>query len=141
MLSKEAKKTDWILYPESHITDTKNELFKPDLIFVKEHRAYVVDMTVRFEDNTSTLADAAKEKVEKYQHLHKEIQDLTNATEVNFVGFPLGTQGKWYSKNYELLSVLGLSKSRQERTAWPKPPEHFSPLWTFANKSCTIIVT
>lgn len=74
-------------------------------------------MTVRYEYNISTLKNAAKEKVEKYEHLHKEIQELTNATEINFIGFPLGARGKWFSKNFELLSALGLSKSRQMRTA------------------------
>ncbi|KAJ7410733.1 hypothetical protein WISP_106536 [Willisornis vidua] len=127
MLSKEGKKKDWVAYLEPHIRDSKNKLFKPDLIFVKEHRAYVVDVMVRFEHNTSTLADSTKEKVEKYQHPHKKIQDLTNAAEVNFVGFQLGARGKWYNKNYKLLSALGLSKSRQGQPGlWP--PEHFSHL-------------
>lgn len=33
------------------------------------------------------------------------------------MGFPLGAWGKWYEGNVELLSTLGLSKSRQAMVA------------------------
>ncbi|KFW88294.1 hypothetical protein N305_00167, partial [Manacus vitellinus] len=117
MLSEQAKKADWAVFQEPNIRDDNNELYKPDLIFVKDDKAYVVDVTVRYEHSKKNLEIAAKEKAKKYQHLEKQIQDLTNATKVSFFGFPVGARGKWYDKNFELLSALGLSKSRQEKTA------------------------
>jgi len=57
------------------------------------------------------LADAATEKVKKYQHLRNQVQELTNTTNIKFMGFPLGARGKWYQGNYELLTDLGLSSS------------------------------
>ncbi|NXP17718.1 PO24 protein, partial [Scytalopus superciliaris] len=117
MLSVEAKKKDWVIYQEPNIRDPKGELFKPDLVFVKETQALVVDVTVRFEGEANTLEKAAKEKVKKYQHLEKEIRELTNTNKVTFVGFPLGARGKWYNKNFDLLQTLGLSTSRRERVA------------------------
>lgn len=97
--------------------DEVNELFKPDLIFVKGSKAVVVDVTVRYEHSESSLREAASEKARKYQHLHLQIQHLTNVKDINYVGFPMGAHGKWFSKNAELLSALGLSKTRLERTA------------------------
>ncbi|NXM44857.1 PO22 protein, partial [Gymnorhina tibicen] len=121
-LSCEARKEGWIVFQEPYLKDDQNEIFKPDLIFVKEGKAFVVDVTVRYEHNNSSLKEAAAEKARKYQRLLPQICDLTNATAVEFVavefvGFPLGAQGKWHEKNAELLQALGLSKTRQGRIA------------------------
>ncbi|KFW87927.1 hypothetical protein N305_00045, partial [Manacus vitellinus] len=78
MLSEEVKKKDWVVYQEPNIRDREGELFKPDLIFVKDKQALVVDVTVRYEADDTTLEKAEKEKVKKYQHLEKEVQELTN---------------------------------------------------------------
>lgn len=77
----------------------------------------MVDVTVRYEHSNSSLKDAAAEKARKYQCLLTQIQDLTNAAVVDFVGFPLGERGKWYERNSELLLALGLSKTRLEKIA------------------------
>lgn len=77
----------------------------------------MVDVTVRYEHSDSSLREAALEKVKKYQCLHLQIQQLTNAIETDYVGFPMGACGKWYGKDAELLSALGLSKTRPEKTA------------------------
>ncbi|KFQ27282.1 hypothetical protein N331_11913, partial [Merops nubicus] len=117
ILADLGKKNNWVVFQEPLIRDQNNELFKPDLVFVKNAQAVVVDVTVRYESKPSSLADAAEEKVKKYQHLTTQVQDLTNATEVKFVGFPLGACGKWFSDNFKLLTELGLTKSCQQRTA------------------------
>ncbi|KFR02577.1 hypothetical protein Y956_09711, partial [Nipponia nippon] len=117
LLMVEAKKKDWVVFQEPLLRDTQNELYKPDLIFIKEQQALVVDVTVRFESRQTSLLDAAVEKVRKYQHLKEQIRELTNASDIKFVGFPLGARGKWHQGNYELLKDLGLSGSRQEKVA------------------------
>lgn len=55
-------------------------------------------------------------KVRKYQHLPKQIQDLTNAGCIRFADFPLDFP-EWFYENSELLQDLGLSKRRQRKTA------------------------
>uniref|UniRef100_A0A8C0TZ11 Reverse transcriptase n=1 Tax=Cyanistes caeruleus TaxID=156563 RepID=A0A8C0TZ11_CYACU len=117
LLTNIAQRKDWTVFHEPHIRDSNGQLFKPDLIFVKDNQAQVVDVTVRYESENCTLENAAKEKVTKYQHLEKEIQELTNAQQIDFIGFPLGSRGKWYPGNNTLLETLGLSKRELERTS------------------------
>ncbi|KFQ55926.1 hypothetical protein N334_00018, partial [Pelecanus crispus] len=99
LLMEEAKRKEWVVFQEPLLRDAQNELFKPDLIFVKEDKAIVVDVTIRYEFTETTLAEAAIEKVNKYKHLREQIQEITNVTNIKFMGFPLGARGKWYSGN------------------------------------------
>ncbi|KGL78284.1 hypothetical protein N309_03757, partial [Tinamus guttatus] len=116
LLAKEAQELGWVvIYLEPHLSDKTNELFKPDLVLVKGIRAIVVDITVCYESGLSTLSDAVAEKVSKYKHLVEEVRALTPVSEIEFVGFPLGARGKWYSDNERLLTDLGLSSSRSKR--------------------------
>ncbi|TRZ23931.1 hypothetical protein HGM15179_003202 [Zosterops borbonicus] len=116
-LSNEAKRENWTVYQEPHLRDDKNELYKPDLILVKGNKAFVVDVTVRYEHNNLSLKEAATEKAKKYQGLLLQMKELTNTEAVEFVGFPLGARGKWFEKNSKLLLALGLSKARLGRVA------------------------
>ncbi|KGL83141.1 hypothetical protein N309_05172, partial [Tinamus guttatus] len=117
LLAKEAQELGWIVYLEPHLSDSNNELFKPDLVLVKGVRAIVVDITVRYESGLTTLSDTAAEKVGKYKHLVEEVRALTSTSEIEFVGFPIGARGKWYSGNERLLTDLGLSSSHMKRIA------------------------
>ncbi|KFP82639.1 hypothetical protein N310_06943, partial [Acanthisitta chloris] len=117
ILSEEAQKKDWVVIQEPNTQDDQNHLYKPGLVFVKENQALVVNITMRYEGKDFTLEEVAKEKVEKYQHLQTQIQEMTNETDIKLFNFPLGTHAKWFQGNYKLLQILGLSKSRQERTA------------------------
>ncbi|NXE10211.1 PO24 protein, partial [Lophotis ruficrista] len=117
-LANEAKKKDWIIFNEPLLKSDQNELDKPDLIFVKDNQALVVDMIIRYETPPATsLVDAANEKVKKCEHLKIQIQELTNCENIKFYGFPIGARGKWHQGNYELLTELGLSSSRREKVA------------------------
>ncbi|KFP15231.1 hypothetical protein Z169_15067, partial [Egretta garzetta] len=117
LLVEEAKKKEWVVFLEPLLRDDNNELYKPDLIFVKESQALVVDVTVRYESKLTSLKDAAAEKVKKYQHLKNQVQELTNTSTIKFLGFPIGARGKWHPDNYDVLKELGLSGSRQEKVA------------------------
>lgn len=112
ILADEAKKKEWLVFQEPLLRDKQKELYKPDLIFVK---AFVVDITVRYQSKPTTLVDAAAEGIKKYQHLKDQIHDLTNSTNIKFLGFPLGTHSKWHQGNYELLTELSLPSSQQEK--------------------------
>ncbi|KFP70336.1 hypothetical protein N310_10938, partial [Acanthisitta chloris] len=115
ILLEEAKKKDWVVIQEPNIKDDQNNLYKLDLVFIKENQ--VVDIKVRYESKDSTLAEAAREEVEKHQHLRPQIQESTNTTDIMFFGFPLGACGKWIQGNDELPQTLGLSTFQQKRTA------------------------
>ncbi|KGL72574.1 hypothetical protein N309_04077, partial [Tinamus guttatus] len=104
VLAEEAKELGWVIYIEPHLRDNTNELFKPDLVLVKGSCAKVEDVTTRYESGLTTWSDAAAEKARKYQHLAGEVRALTSATNVDFLGFPIGTRGKWYIGNNGLLS-------------------------------------
>ncbi|KFP34641.1 hypothetical protein N324_02012, partial [Chlamydotis macqueenii] len=117
-LANEAKKKNWIVFNEPVLKSEQNELlYKPDLIFVKENQAMVVDITIRYESKITSLVDVANEKVKKYEPLKIQIQDLTNCENIKFYGFPIGARGKWHQGNYQLLTELGLSSSRREKVA------------------------
>uniref|UniRef100_A0A8C3F8X6 ribonuclease H n=1 Tax=Chrysemys picta bellii TaxID=8478 RepID=A0A8C3F8X6_CHRPI len=117
ILTREARKLEWTVYQEPHLRTSTNELRKPDLVFVKDGTALVVDVTVRFEYKEQTFSDAAAEKVRHYQSLTSEISRLTGASKVRYFGFPLGARGKWPKINDRVLSALGLSESAQGRAA------------------------
>ncbi|NXU26030.1 PO24 protein, partial [Thalassarche chlororhynchos] len=115
--AEEAKKKEWVIFQEPLLKDHQNELYKPGLIFVKGGQAFVVDLTVRYESKPSSFADAVAEKVRKYQEVKEKVQEVTNASNIKFIGFPIGAHGKWYEGNYGLLAELGVSSSRQEKVA------------------------
>ena len=66
MLVEEAKKEDWIVFQEPLLRDEQNKLFKSDLVFVKDHQALVVNLTVRYESKLTSLVDTAAENIKKY---------------------------------------------------------------------------
>lgn len=52
----EAKK-DWIAFQEPILKDEQNEIYKPDLVFVKGDQAIAIDVTVRYESKLTSLSD------------------------------------------------------------------------------------
>lgn len=116
-MADEAKEKERVVFQELLLKDEQNELFKLDLVFVRGDQAFVLDITVRYESKLTSLVDAAAETVKKYQHLKDQVQEITNANTIKFIGFPLRAHGKWYQGNYELLNELGFSSSRQEKVA------------------------
>lgn len=107
----------WVVYEEPHLLTTEKELKKPDLIFVKEEIALVVDVTVRFKYMEKVFEDAAAEKVRHYKDLTNQIKELTGAKEIEYFGFPLGARGKWPKINEKVLTALGMPDYQQKRTA------------------------
>lgn len=51
------------MFKEPHIRETIKKLYKPDLIFVKDGRAFVVEATVRHDASKTCLEEATAEKV------------------------------------------------------------------------------
>ncbi|KYO40232.1 hypothetical protein Y1Q_0019437 [Alligator mississippiensis] len=117
ILAAEGKKCEWTVFYEPHLRNAAGELHKPDLVFVRDGTALVVDVTVRYEGGAASLLTAAAEKAAKYLDLNAQIQELTGAKQVTYFGFLLGARGKWHADNWQVLSKLGLSNSRKEQVA------------------------
>ncbi|NXD18378.1 PO22 protein, partial [Nothocercus nigrocapillus] len=118
LFAKEAKRLGWEIFMEPHLRDNNKELFKTDLVIVNGICAKVADVIVLYEAGLTTLSDAVTEKAEKYRHLEEQVQALTPAMDIEFLGFPTGAWGwKWYIGNERLLTDLGLSSSHSKRIA------------------------
>uniref|UniRef100_A0AAY4CRI0 Reverse transcriptase domain-containing protein n=1 Tax=Denticeps clupeoides TaxID=299321 RepID=A0AAY4CRI0_9TELE len=114
ILVDEVKRLGWETHKEPRLYTTKGELRKPDIIFVREDVAIVIDVTVRWEFDSHSLAKAASEKVVYYQSLEQQVRDYTDTQTVHFFGFPVGERGKWHSPNNVVLQLLGVTKGRMK---------------------------
>ncbi|GCC32161.1 hypothetical protein chiPu_0010621 [Chiloscyllium punctatum] len=54
----------------------------------------VVDVTIKMDLQINSLESAWEEKINKYQHLGKEIMDLIGGGKIFFYGFVIGARGK-----------------------------------------------
>lgn len=116
ILAREAKARGWKVYNEPRLEDPGGQLRKPDLIFVKDKTAVVLDVTVRFEYKLS-LEKAREEKVLRYQGLVDEVKRLTGSEDILFRGFPVGCRGKWIGDNDRTLEILQTPKTRRREIA------------------------
>uniref|UniRef100_H2ZUD8 Reverse transcriptase domain-containing protein n=1 Tax=Latimeria chalumnae TaxID=7897 RepID=H2ZUD8_LATCH len=116
-LTRKAKKLGWTAIPEPHLLDTQGRLRKPDLIFKKGDQALVVDVTVRMEDNQSSLEKAFQEKVEYYSRLKPQIKNLTGCRNIGFYGFVIGVRDKFPKDNSRLLVDLGMPRHKTFSTS------------------------
>ncbi|GCC19305.1 hypothetical protein chiPu_0021031 [Chiloscyllium punctatum] len=76
-LPKHVSKYGWTSYVESRLFTTDGSLWKPDLKFKKDQKIVVVDVTLRYENDSKALEMAWREKSDKYKHLNAEITELT----------------------------------------------------------------
>lgn len=115
ILVDEAKELGCEIHKEPRLFTVEGELRKPDLIFKLSNVAIVVDVTVRWEYDSNSLAQAARDKVEYYQHLEQQVKDHTGTDTVHFFGFPVGARGKWYEQNNAVLHLLGVTDYRMRQ--------------------------
>ncbi|GCC20323.1 hypothetical protein chiPu_0018882 [Chiloscyllium punctatum] len=85
-------------------------LWKPDLIFGKDHKIAVIDVTVWYENDSKALEIAWQEKQEKYKHLNAEVTELTGGVDPKYFGFMMGARGKWLDMNNHLMKFLGVER-------------------------------
>ena len=86
---KVAKNWQILDEPRLHL---QGKLLKPDLVLVNETGALVVDVTVCFEKG-KYLADAAKEKIDKYKVLGPLVSSMFNRTKVEVAPIVVGSRG------------------------------------------------
>ncbi|KAJ7986736.1 hypothetical protein DPEC_G00331490 [Dallia pectoralis] len=117
LLTEEAESAGWHVTKEMVYRTLSGAQRRPDLVFVKDGEALVVDVTVRFEMAQDTLKMAADEKVARYTPILPQVMRSTGTTKAKVYGFPLGGRGKWYRGNDGLLKRMGVSPSRIKAVA------------------------
>ncbi|GCC33210.1 hypothetical protein chiPu_0011678 [Chiloscyllium punctatum] len=109
-LQKHVSKYGWTSYVEPRLFAKDGSLWKPDLIFRKDQKIVVVDVTVRYENDSKALETAWREKQEKYKHLYAEVRELTGGVDPKYFGFVMGARGKWLDMNNRLMKFLGIER-------------------------------
>ncbi|GCC20390.1 hypothetical protein chiPu_0018949 [Chiloscyllium punctatum] len=100
----------WTSWVEPRLFAKDGSLWKPDLIFRKEQKIAVVDVTVWYENDSKALETAWREKQEKYKHLNAEVTELTGGMDPKYFGFVMGARGKWLGMNNRLIKFLGIER-------------------------------
>ncbi|CAM2115700.1 unnamed protein product [Caretta caretta] len=103
----------WKALIEPHLRNKEGDLRKPDIIFVRNGAAAMVDVMVWWEDNAYSLETTHKDKVEYYSELEEDIKMISGRKIIFFYGFVLGAPGKWNKDNNELLILLGIDRNKQ----------------------------
>ncbi len=108
ILANKTVKVGWTPHWEP-VFDGLNGKLKPDLVFVKDDAAVIVDPTVVWEKNSKSLDDAATGKVEKYKCIRDQVKDRFEVNDVQVFGLPVGARGGWTQHNDRVPKALGLS--------------------------------
>uniref|UniRef100_A0A087YRA3 Reverse transcriptase domain-containing protein n=2 Tax=Poecilia TaxID=8080 RepID=A0A087YRA3_POEFO len=117
LLSIIGRTLGWEVKREKRITCPLLGTAVPDLILIKNGRGLVVDVAICYEVKPATLRRRAESKVNKYDKFAPSICNTFCLTGVKTYGFVLGARGKWYEGNSEVLSEMGLPRSRKKALA------------------------
>lgn len=105
-LAEKCKHAGWKVAHEPHLK-VENEVYKPDLVMVKDNKAVIVDPTIVFE-NGDSLRKANEAKVNKYSRLDTIIRETYAVNEVHIKGLAIGCRGGWTRENSSTLVTLGI---------------------------------
>ncbi|XP_022254530.1 zinc finger protein 62-like, partial [Limulus polyphemus] len=107
-LIAEASFKSWKVLEEPTLVTDNGERGRSDLIFHRDNKAVVVDMTVCYELTNDTLRETYASKVKRYECLAPQIEYLTGVTSIVFQGFPMGAHGAWFPENTDVLADLDI---------------------------------
>lgn len=112
-LAAVAESVGWTVQQEPHLVGPHGKIGVPDLVTIKGPCALIIDVAIGYEVAPDTLSKAAVLKVRKYTPFIPVLMALHPGIRVVEVyGFPMGARGKWYCGNDDVLSKLGVGKSR-----------------------------
>ncbi|CAK9799114.1 Retrovirus-related Pol polyprotein from type-2 retrotransposable element R2DM [Anthophora plagiata] len=94
---------------EEPTVNVLGELLKPDLVIKDHSRVYVVDVTVRYEDQEN-LQKAYKQKIQKYKDTAEVLRIKLNGTEAEVIPIVVGCRGAMPKCTKNNLKRLGLRK-------------------------------
>lgn len=106
-LWNKAKDHLWYVPEEPRIRDAGGQVWKTDLVMVKDRKAVVIDPTIVLEKGDS-LGEANRQKVGKYSGLTPQIKELYGVDEVIATVLAIGCRGGWHTDNDKPLNVLGI---------------------------------
>lgn len=107
IMGNKAQKQGWTVHWEPVLEGPKGRL-KPDLIFVKDEMALVVDPPWYGERDAACLVKAAEAKTNKYGCLRSQIQEQFDVKEVRLFGLPVGARGGRTKQNGTVLKAIGI---------------------------------
>ena len=114
ILGNEAQKQAWTVHREPVLEGPKGRL-KPDLIFVKDEMALVVDPPWYGERDAACLVKAAEAKTNKYGCLRSQIQEEFDVQEARVFGLPVGARGGRTAQNDTVLKAGGIAAEETSR--------------------------
>lgn len=96
-----------------HSFVANGERLRPDLVVkTNENEALIVDVTVRFEKG-NYLREAAKEKVEKYKKISKEVKKTLSVRKVKVIPIVIGSRGAVLRETVSEFRRLKIKQSDQ----------------------------
>uniref|UniRef100_I3KYI1 Reverse transcriptase domain-containing protein n=1 Tax=Oreochromis niloticus TaxID=8128 RepID=I3KYI1_ORENI len=103
----------WAVQREPHLVGPHGKTGVPDLVMIKGPCALIIDVTICYEVRPDTLSNADALKVRKYTGFEAALMARhPKVKAVAVYGFPMGARGKWFYGNYEVLTKLGIGKTR-----------------------------
>ncbi|CAK9798939.1 Retrovirus-related Pol polyprotein from type-1 retrotransposable element R2 (Fragment) [Anthophora plagiata] len=90
---------------------TKNDRYVPDIIALKDNLAYIIETTVAYETNNSSMNNAYKIKKQKYSttDLIEKVKNIYNVPNVKVMPFVVGARGSWLNTNEQIVNEFKLS--------------------------------
>lgn len=105
-VSDKCKSAGWLVTTEPKIT-LGGQMYKPDLILVRENKAVIIDPTIIYEAD-HTLQRANRAKMVKYSPLVEKVCELYGVSDVEVRGLAIGARGGWCQQNTTTLQELGI---------------------------------
>ena len=97
-LLKEKLVKDYAVTIEPRLMGPQGNTLIPDMVAVKDRKATIIDPTVIYENNSTSLKIAYSEKIRKYSELADQIRQIYGLESDTVRGFALGVRGGWCSE-------------------------------------------
>lgn len=107
ILGNKVQKQGWTVHWEPVLDGPKGKL-KPNLVFMKDEVALVMDPTVIWECDAACLVKASNDKVAKYSCLKSQIKNQFDVKEIQVFRLPVRARGGWTAQNDQVLRALGV---------------------------------
>ncbi|XP_021915981.1 uncharacterized protein LOC110828025 [Zootermopsis nevadensis] len=129
------KTADVTKEPELHSVNGK---LKPDLVIKNQRGVFVVDVTVRHEDE-DYLKIAKEEKQEKYGILLPAMQQERGAPTAEVLPIVVGTRGAMPTDTIKCLQKLGMGRSYHKTISLMALRSSITPFWIIRDKFSSIM--
>lgn len=113
---KESIQKTGIKCEEAPRINIKSDRYIPDLVAVKDKKAYIIETTVAYESKSHSIKNAYKIKKEKYNTLEvkNKIKTMYSVQEVSVMPIVVGARGSWMVSNDDVVRALNLPKSLRQ---------------------------